>query len=318
MNQSIGWLTSPSAEELRSAIVELMPELGGRSLVLMDRVVTDNPQFFQGRAILDNAYIVKFAWSEPPARRLVHEGRILAVLAETHPGLAVPRLVATSSSPAFLVTRLVSGEPLSWEAANDLAGERRERLVWDLAGFLATLHDPATLNAARDVGVPLETWEPQATTDELRLRFGRLIEPAQRPTVDRWCDWVDEILAGPATPTLVHGDLHGYNLVWTPDSGALQLVADFETAGEADPAFDFRYLPGQAETPDLFLEIAHSYEELTGRAVDLRRAMAWHIRTVLGDALWRTEAGVPLPGGGGTASSWVDELRVRMAAVLEP
>ena len=43
--------------------------------------------------------------------------------------------------------------------------------------------------------------------------------------------------------------------------------------------------------------------------------MAWHIRTVLGDALWRTEAGVPLPGKGGTAGTWVDELDDRMRAV---
>jgi len=96
--------------------------------------------------------------------------------------------------------------------------------------------------------------------------------------------------------------------VWDPPSGALQLVADFESTGPGDPAFDFRYLPGQADTVDLFRQVVRRYEQLNGRALNIQRVMAWHIRTVLGDALWRTEANVPLPGSGGTASSWVDEL----------
>ena len=43
----------------------------------------------------------------------------------------------------------------------------------------------------------------------------------------------------------------------------------------------------------------------------IERVMAWHGLTVLGDALWRTEAGVALPGGGG-ATSWVDDLARRL------
>jgi thiamine kinase-like enzyme len=158
--------------------------------------------------------------------------------------------------------------------------------------------------------------EPQASTAEIRARFGRYIESSQRSIVDKWCDWVDVILAGPADAAFLHGDLHGYNLVWDPPSGALQLVADFETAGVGDRAFDFRYLPGQADTVDLFLQVVRRYEQLTNHGLDLDRVMAWQIRTTLGDALWRTEAGVP-PGRGGTASMWVDELEIRMRAVID-
>jgi hypothetical protein len=39
--------------------------------------------------------------------------------------------------------------------------------------------------------------------------------------------------------------------------------------------------------------------------------MAWHIRTALGDALWRSEARVGLPDGG-TPASWVGDLASRM------
>lgn len=142
------------------------------------------------------------------------------------------------------------------------------------------------------------------------------ITRSQLSLVNQWCDWVDEILADPAGTSMLHGDFHGYNVGWDPPSGALQLVADYESAGAGDPAFDFRYLPGLADTVDLFLEITRGYEQLNGRKLNLQRVMAWHIRTVLGDALWRTEANAPLPGSGGTASSWVDELQVRMRDVL--
>ncbi len=42
--------------------------------------------------------------------------------------------------------------------------------------------------------------------------------------------------------------------------------------------------------------------------------MAWHVLTALGDALWRTEAGVALPGGG-TAATYVDELSIRLSSL---
>ena len=318
VDESVSWLASPSVGELRQAIGQVLPDLAGRPVELIDRVVTHDPRFFQGRAVLDGTYVVKFAWSEPPARRIVHEGRVLAALGDLRESLPVPRVVASSAAPALLITRLVAGGPLSWEGANEVSGQRRDRLVEDLAGFVAVLHDQATLDGVGNAVARLGPPDPgaQASTAELRTRFVSLIGPTQVPVVDAWCDWVDDVLAEPADTVLLHGDLHGSNLVWDQASGALRLVADFESAGIGDPAFDFRYLPGQARTADLFLEVAGRYAQLSGRPPNLERAMAWHIRTMLGDALWRTEAGVPLPGSGGTASSWVAELEVRMRAVL--
>ncbi|MDQ1378413.1 MAG: hypothetical protein QOE15_2586 [Acidimicrobiaceae bacterium] len=38
----------------------------------------------------------------------------------------------------------------------------------------------------------------------------------------------------------------------------------------------------------------------------IERLMAWHILTALGDALWRTEAGVALLGGGTATTLLID------------
>jgi aminoglycoside phosphotransferase (APT) family kinase protein len=132
-----------------------------------------------------------------------------------------------------------------------------------------------------------------------------------------WCDWVDEFLAGPAPqPVLVHGDLHGYNQVWARNPWELRLVADFESAGPSDPEFDFRYFPPQEPSVEVLMAIRSKYMSLTGRVIDTDRVMAWHIRTALGDALWRSEAGIPLPGGG-TPAKYVDDIDVKIKMLAE-
>jgi hypothetical protein len=42
--------------------------------------------------------------------------------------------------------------------------------------------------------------------------------------------------------------------------------------------------------------------------------MAWHLRTALGDALWRSEAGIPLADHRAPAA-WVDDLSTRFTAL---
>ncbi len=132
----------------------------------------------------------------------------------------------------------------------------------------------------------------------------------------RWCDWVDRVLGGgPAAPeVLVHGDLHGYNQVRDLGSASLLAVVDFEESGVADRHFDLRYLPSNARGPELVLAVMAAYERLCGQRLAIERIMAWHVLTALGDALWRTDAGVALPGGG-TAATYVDAIKVMLATL---
>lgn len=308
---SLGWLSDGSTEVLRTALEEICPELAARPLVVNERVVTSDPRFFQASAVIDDAFIVKFAWSEPAARRIAHEGAILSALARVRPRLPLPEVAAASPDPAVLVTRLVRGGPVTFSSASALSGARRDRLVEDLADFLAALHQPRALACVAADQIDLAQPEPQADTDSLRARFGQFVGPGQRRLVAGWCDWVDTILAAPTEAVLLHGDLHGHNLVWDSVSGSLLLVADLEMASLGDPAYDFRYLPAQAATPYLFIDVAGAYERVCGRRIVHERVMAWHVRTALGDALWRSEAGVPLPGGG-TPALWVEELAVSL------
>jgi hypothetical protein len=91
----------------------------------------------------------------------------------------------------------------------------------------------------------------------------------------------------------------------------LQLVADFESAAVGHPKFDFRYLSAVGGTLDFFREVLTVYEAVSGQRVDIRRVLGWHVRTFLGDAVGRSDAGVALPGDG-TPAMWVAEVATRV------
>jgi aminoglycoside phosphotransferase (APT) family kinase protein len=97
-----------------------------------------------------------------------------------------------------------------------------------------------------------------------------------------------------AERVFLHGDFYGENLVFHSGFSRVQAVLDLEAAGFGDPNFDFRYLPGQAPTVELFLDTIDAYERLSREKLDRQRIGAWHVLTVLGDSLWRTEARVEL------------------------
>jgi len=56
------------------------------------------------------------------------------------------------------------------------------------------------------------------------------------------------------------------------------------------------------------------YQQSTGRQLSAGRIMAWHLRNALGDALWRSEAEIPLPDHR-TPPQWVEDLAARFGAL---
>jgi aminoglycoside phosphotransferase (APT) family kinase protein len=253
---------------------------------------------------------VKFAWSEAAAERVWHEARILVALAARTTLLRTPTVIAASDNPALLVTEWIAGEPLTFDLVGKMDPLRLAHSAGELARFLADLHQPDVLaDVERAVG-PLDTPLPQATTTAIRENLTAWIRSDQITQVGRWCDWADVILENTVDPVFVQGDFHGHNHLWDLEIPTLTAVLDYGDCGAADAAYDFRYLPAQGPTTDLFIATAAQYGKHMGAPIDVPRVMAWHIRTVLGDALWRSRAGVPLPSGG-TPNEWVEDLRHR-------
>jgi aminoglycoside phosphotransferase (APT) family kinase protein len=306
------WLAEPTVHALRAALRTVAPDLAASTIVPRGLEPDDDPMWCGASAVADGRFVVKFAWARPPALRILHQARVLDALRTAAPRLPLPDVVAVSRDPALLILRRVPAVPFF--GVRQLIGPaERDAAARDLATALARLHDPAVLRAVGEAVGPLPEPAAHATTDMLRARFGALVRRDQRDRVMSWCDWADTALAAAGRTVLVHGDFHGDNHLWDRDTLRLRLVVDLETVGTGEPEFDLRCLPGDCGI-ELFTAIVAHYEKLTGTTLDVDRIMAWHLRTVLGDALWRAEAGIPLPDRR-TPVQWVDDLAARFAAL---
>jgi aminoglycoside phosphotransferase (APT) family kinase protein len=305
------WLAGCSAEALRAALEVVAPELSTCD-VPVPGPAGEDPRYHKSSVVVGDRFVVKFAWSRPAALRLARETGLLTTLAAEPAVPFLPAVVASSTDPLLLVTRRVPGTSLF-----DVVGSiDLDRAAGQLASFLAVLHSPTSRERAEAAIGPLTGIEiPPAATGVLREWFGTRVRPEQHRLVTRWCDWADAVLAAPApAAVLVHGDLHGDNQVW--DGNDLRLVVDFETIGAAEPEYDLRTFPGPGMGPGARLLTAtmRHYERLSGRELSLERVMAWHVRTALGDVVWRTEAGIPLADHR-TPPDWIDDLAARFRAL---
>jgi aminoglycoside phosphotransferase (APT) family kinase protein len=304
------WLEECSAEALRAALRVVAPELSGFPVTVPvpDPAAKADPLYWSSSTVLGGQFIVKFAWSRPAALRLVRELGVLTTLGREPKVPYLPEVVASGTDPVLLVTRRISGVSL-FKVVDSID---RNRAGEQLARFLAALHDPVTRQRVEVViGRRTGPHLPPPTTAVLRERFGRWIRPDQHAIVTRWCDWAGAVLASPGPAVLVHGDLHGNNQVWDHDE--LRLVVDLETVGAAEPEYDLRTFPGPGMGPgvELVTAVIPHYERITGRRLSVDRLMAWHVRATLGDALWRSEAGIPLADHR-TPPEWVDDLAARL------
>jgi aminoglycoside phosphotransferase (APT) family kinase protein len=306
------WLDEPSVAALRAALRTVAPDLADGTIVPRGLEPNDDPQWCAASAVVDGRFVVKFAWARPPALRICHQAQVLGALRTVAPRLPLPDVVTVSRDPAMLVLRWVPATPF-FEVRQLIGPAERDGAARDLATVLAELHDPGVRRAVAQAVGPLPEPAAHATTDTLRARFGALVRPDQRDRVLSWCDRADAALAAEARTVLVHGDFHGDNHLWDRETLRLRLVVDLETVGTGDPEFDLRCLPADCGIELFTATVAH-YEKLTGTTLDVDRIMAWHLRTVLGDALWRAEAGIPLPDKR-TPVQWVDDLTTRFAAL---
>ena len=93
-------------------------------------------------------------------------------------------------------------------------------------------------------------------------------------------------------------------------------MLDFENIGAAEPEYELRGFPGPGMGPglELLTAIMRHYQQVTGRQLSADRIMALHLRQALYDALWHSEAGIPL-NDHRTPSQWVEDLAARFSAL---
>lgn len=106
----VGWLADASEDELRSALVACAPDLAGLPMRIKLRDASSDPLWWSSSAVIDEAVVVKFAWSEVRAVRLWREGVILERLRRADPTLPLPEVVVLAEQPALVATRVVQAD----------------------------------------------------------------------------------------------------------------------------------------------------------------------------------------------------------------
>lgn len=307
------WLRDGSVGAVRGALRRVAPALAEEPIELTarpipaaateERRVSTPPPFRRGTALVGGRYMAKFAWSAEAAIGVERERVVLPLLRRLAPDVPLPEVVHSSPDPLIFTTRYVGGRPLGL-APDEATAEQVGRV-------LAALHTPSVRDGMRRDGVDLAETVAQATTSDLRSRFvGTIVHGRLAADVERWCDWVDDVLAEPpAAESLVHGDLHGHNLVVDETGRRLELVVDLEQVAIGDPSFDLRYAVSIGPDTRWMARCHAAHVGAGGTDLAIERIAAWHVLTALGDATWRTERGVPLPVGGTPEGAVADVAR---------
>jgi aminoglycoside 2''-phosphotransferase len=174
--------------------------------------------------ILEGEWVLRVPRNEGAAAKLAKEAELLPVLAPRLP-IEIPRLEYVSRAPAFVVYRLIRGDPLRDE---DPEGVRQ---------FLRALHslDPVELPIP-----PMDDWV--GAWREETAKFRRVVLPLldkdERPGAEALLQEV-ETLTG-FTPCLIHCDLEACHLLVR--EGRLAGVIDWAGARIGDPALDYGWL----------------------------------------------------------------------------
>jgi len=113
------WLAECSAVALAEALRMVAPELSAYQVAVRtpDPAAQADPLWWSFSTVVGERFVVKVAWSQPAALRLVHEIGVLAALAREPAVPFLPEVVASSTDPVLLITRLVPGHRCSRSSA---------------------------------------------------------------------------------------------------------------------------------------------------------------------------------------------------------
>jgi aminoglycoside phosphotransferase (APT) family kinase protein len=200
--------------------------------------------------VLDDEWVLRIPRLEQAAAKLAKEAALLPTLAHALP-VEIPQFTYVSREPAFVLYRLIRGQPLRDE---DPDGVR---------SFLEALHsfDATGIQLPRPDW--LEAWSEQA--DVFRGVVLPLLDPDERPRGETLMREV-ETLTG-FTPALTHCDLGPPHLLCR--DGRLAGVIDWAGARIGDPALDYGW-PLNGPFPDWDVD-----DELRRRALVYHRLGPW-------------------------------------------
>jgi aminoglycoside phosphotransferase (APT) family kinase protein len=276
---SLGRLTREEvAEMVRRAAPDLPVERVAVLRQLPDLLVVE----------VDGEYIFRFAGSRDVVGQLAAEHRLLAAIGD-RVSAALPQPTRSAPDLSWDAYGRIEGDLLGARSVDEsLTEDDWRRVAAGVGTFLAELHDAIDLESAVALELP-PTFFPPSELDLLGRTLPLMESEEERELVRRVHRLLREVTPRLVRPTLIHGDLHGDNLLVGAD-GSLVGVLDFRTALIADRHLDFRCLFGYGEIMEGAVE---AYNRRSSIPVDLRSCQVISAANHLQDMTWRAEQGMP-------------------------
>jgi thiamine kinase-like enzyme len=258
------------ADELIVAI-QRVPELAGRelSLSVLSGGIT-NRNFLVGTRDLADRYVIRMGGTDTHLLGISREVEQAATAAAASVGVG-PEVVAFIRPEGFLVTRFITGSPISPEQLREPAMLQR------LADSLRRIHGGPAIPG---VFVPLRIVEGYRA---LAVDRGVPIPPAYERARQAGRRIERALLASPVGPLPCHNDLLNANFI---DDGERLRIVDWEYAGMGDPFFDLGNVSINHELPPEADEALLRAYEGEVRPARLARLSLMRVVSDFREAMW--------------------------------
>jgi aminoglycoside 2''-phosphotransferase len=191
--------------------------------------------------IVNNEWVFRFAKDEWAKRSLLNEASILSLV---HAFVSVGVPLFGYQEEDLVVYRLILGEPLQRNDILQLEEPLQNYLAEQIGMFLHQLHS-IPHQVLEQEGIPFSD-AVRSRNDWLALYhdveeelFPLLMTQAKDWIRRHFAPVLEDKLSFDYEPTMIHGDLAAYHLLFHRKMHRLTGVIDFGTAGRGDPATDF-------------------------------------------------------------------------------
>lgn len=211
-----------------------------------------------------NGLVFRYPRHQAAADKLVDEVALLGALNQSKWPVRIPYLRHHTSE--YTVYDYIPGDVIDAKVASQLNDTEATQLGYDLGVFLSELHqaDPKVV----------EQKITKQTMSLLDYYKDRIEQGESSEFYNMACQDLAVITNHPVTDhVVVHGDLHGLNIVIDPADKKLVGIIDFSELEIGDPHQDFRKL---FMTDERLLEPSiRAYKQCTGKELSEAAAKAW-------------------------------------------
>ena len=244
-------------------------------------------------AEVNDQLILKFPLCEAALEGMTRERWMIGAL-QGHTSVAVPTPMFVAQTCFCFGYKKVPGILLTDDHYRTLTVREKQDFAIGIARFLSELHGSLVVSEATDAGLRLP--DDPLSAGRLRQRLLPLLDgDEQVPTVEHMLKLIEQIEPVTDVPVVLHGDLHGWNVVLNPVSNQLVGVFDFNGACIGDRHLDFRYF--FCLDPSLQEAIATQYRALSGQQLSTSRCVLYGVATDLSDLVYCTEENMPIVDG---------------------